>query len=168
LSRPIRIGEILIEQGVLSEQQVFEIVEAQRRLKLPFGVVAEQLFEVSLDSIEAAWAEQYYRFTGTVDLADQSFDESAQQLIGRRQAWQFELLPIGFDETGELVIAASRRRLARAVTYAASRIEHMVFFRIAEPKQLRHYLRHYYPMPEAPPRLMDKMRAVPTQPPLPS
>ena len=51
----IKIGQILIEQGVLSEQQVFEIIEAQRSTSRPFGVLAEQMFDVTLESIEAAW-----------------------------------------------------------------------------------------------------------------
>ena len=44
----IRIGEILVEQGVLTEQQVFEIVAAQRERGVPFGVLAERMFEVSV------------------------------------------------------------------------------------------------------------------------
>ena len=63
-SEPIRIGQILIEQGVLTEQQVFEVVQAQRNQGLPFGVLAERMFDVTVESIERAWVEQYYRFTG--------------------------------------------------------------------------------------------------------
>ena len=57
-SQTIRIGQILVEQGVLSEQQVFEIIEAQRRRGLPFGVLAEERFDVTIESIERAWIEQ--------------------------------------------------------------------------------------------------------------
>lgn len=165
MSEPIRIGEILVEQGVLNEQQVLEIVDAQKRLRLPFGVLAERLFDVTLESIETAWAEQYHRFTGTIDLSDQSIDPEALRLLDRRPAWQFEMLPIGFAETGELVVAASHRRLARAVTYAAGRIEQVVYFRVAEAAQLREYLQQYYPMPEISDELMAKARALGDEPP---
>ena len=98
-NRPIRIGEILVEQGVLSDQQVFEIIQAQKKLHLPFGVLAERMFEVTLESIENAWIEQYHRFTGTIDLTQQSFDDRALRMINRRQAWQFECLPVSFEPT---------------------------------------------------------------------
>jgi len=161
VSRPIRLGEILIEQGVLNEQQVFEIMEAQRKLQLPFGALAERLFEVTLESIESAWAEQYYRFTGTLELTDCTPTDAAKSLVARRQAWQFELIPIRFEANGELLIAATQRRLPRAVSYVARRIPHPAFFRIAEPQQLRTHLKQHYPMPEVSDAILQKIRDLP-------
>ena len=155
---PIRIGQILVENGVLTEQQVFEVLQAQKKQHLPFGVLAEQMFDVTLQSIEAAWIEQYHRFTGTIDLAQQEFDAEALKLISRRQAWQFEMLPIGFEPTGELLMAASRTRLARAVTFATNRINHVVYFRVAESMQLRTFLREHYPMPEVSQQIIERAR----------
>jgi hypothetical protein len=158
VSKPIRLGEILVERGVLNEQQVFEIIQAQRKQRLPFGVLAERMFDVTLDSIEQAWIEQYHRFTGTIDLTQQDVDEQALRLINRRQAWQFEIVPIGFEPTGELLMAASRKRLARAVTFAANRLEHVVYFRIAESTQLRLFLQKYFPMPEVSDELIARAK----------
>lgn len=161
MSEPVlRIGEILVEHGVLSEQQVFEVVEAQKRMQMPFGVLAEQMFDVTLDSVERAWIEQYHRFTGTIDLEQEKFDAEALSIIHRRQAWQFEILPVRFEETGELLIAASRRRLARAVTFAAARLEPVVYFRIAESEQLEAFLLKHYPMPEISRRLIEQARGM--------
>jgi hypothetical protein len=158
VSAPIRIGEILIEQGVLSAQQVFEIVQAQKREGLPFGVLAERMCDVTMDAIEKAWVEQYHRFTGEIDLAQVQVDEQALRLINRRQAWQFEILPLRFEEGGELLMAASRKRLARAVAFAAARLEPVVYFRICESRQLRHFLQKHYPMPEVSQDLLDRAR----------
>jgi hypothetical protein len=144
----IRIGEILVEQSVLSDQQVFEVLEAQRVRGIPFGVLAEHMFDVTVESIEEAWVEQYLRTTGLVDLEKVELDADALRLINRRQAWQFEMLPIRFEDTGELLVAASRSRMARAVTFAARRLKPVAFFRIAESEQLRHFLREKYPLPE--------------------
>lgn len=159
-NQPIRIGEILVEQGVLTEQQVFEIVQAQKKLHLPFGVLAERMFEVTLESIENAWIEQYHRFTGTIDLAKQNFDERALRMINRRQAWQFECLPVSFEPTGELLMAASRRRLARAVTFATNRLDKVVYFRIAESDQIQQFLKEHFPMPEVSDELIAKARGL--------
>ena len=55
-------------------------------------------------------------------------------------------------------MAASRRRLARAVTFAAARLAPVVYFRIAESTQLRDFLKLHYPMPEVTDELLDKAR----------
>lgn len=163
MAKALRIGEILIEQGVLSEQQVFEIVQAQKKQQLPFGVLAERMFDVTLESIENAWIEQYHRFTGTLNLQDMQIDETALRLINRRQAWQFEILPIGYEAGGELLMAASRKRLARAVTFATNRIDRVVYFRIAESHQLQQFLQSYYPMPEISSDMIARARSLQPQ-----
>ncbi len=163
LQKEIRIGQILVEQGVLTEQQVFEIVEEQKRRGLPFGVLAEQMFDVTVESIEQAWIEQYSRLTGEIDLSDQSLDLRALQMINRRQAWQFEILPLRFESTGELLMAASRHRLARAVTFAANRLEPVVYFRVAQSDQLRDFLREHYPMPEITDEILRRAREMANQ-----
>ena len=143
----IRIGQILVEQGKLTEQQVFEIIEAQRRTSMPFGLLAERMFDVTVDSIEQAWVEQYCRFTGQLDLDEVAIDQHVLKLINRRQAWQFEILPVRYESEGELLVAASRHRLARAVTFVAKRLEPSAYFRVVESEQLRAFLRAKYPLP---------------------
>ncbi len=154
----IRIGQILVERGVLTPQQVFEVVQAQRDRAVPFGVLAERMFDVTVESIEEAWIEQYCRTTGITDLATQQVDARVLQMINRRQAWQFEILPLRMEPSGELLMAASRHRLARAVTFAASRLKPVVYFRVAESDQLREFLRLHYPMPEVSEEIVRQAR----------
>jgi len=163
LSQPIRIGEILIEQGVLNEQQVFEIVQAQRHEHQPFGVLAQRMFDVTVESIENAWVEQYYRMTGFIDLEQQHVDADALRMINRRQAWQFEMMPLHYEESGELLMAASRSRLARAVTFAANRLAPVVYFRVAESHQLRDFLQQHYPMPQITAEILKRARSLAEQ-----
>lgn len=158
MSQSVQIGQVLIEQGILNEQQVLEVVQAQRQKSLPFGVLAEQMFDVTVQSIEQAWIEQYCRFTGTVDLSKEAIDQKVLKSINRRQAWQFEILPLRYEPEGELLIAASRNRLARAVTFVANRLEPVVFFRIAESQQLRQFLKNHYPMPEVTDEILRRAR----------
>ena len=154
----IRIGEILVERNILSEQQVFEIIQKQRTTGMPFGVLAEQLYDVTVESIESAWIEQYCRMTGEIDLSEQTIDVRVLKLINRRQAWQFEVLPLRFEPTGELLMAASQSRLARAVTFVANRLKPIVYFRIARSDQLRDFLRKHYPMSEVSYELLRRAR----------
>ncbi len=154
----MQLGQILIEQGILSEQQVFEILVAQKKQGVPFGVLAERMFDVTTDTIENAWIEQYHRFVGTIDLAEQALDERALSLINRRQAWQFEVLPLRYEPSGELLVAASKARLARAVSFMASKIEPVCYFQVANREQLRNFLREHYPMPEISEEIFQRAR----------
>ena len=119
-------------------------------------MMAEKMFDVAVETIERAWIEQYCRFSGPIDLTQQQFDSEALQLINRRQAWQFEILPIRYENGGELLMAASRRRLARAVTFVARRLEPVVYFRVADSRQLREFLMVHYPMPEVTAELLKR------------
>ena len=158
MSDQVHIGKVLIEHGVLNEEQVFEVLEAQRRKGVPFGVLAEQMFDVTLSSIERAWIEQYHRLTGTIDLSQETIDESVLPLISRRQAWQFEMMPLRTEPSGEIIIAAGTRRLARAVTFVANTLKPVVYFRIAEEEQLRGFLTKHYPMPQVSQQIIDRAK----------
>ena len=158
MSKSIKIGQLLVEQGVLTDQQVFEICQAQKKTGTPFGVLAERMFDVTIDSIEQAWSEQYHRHTGTVDISQLTFDPQALSLIHRRQAWQFLMLPIRFESTGELLLAAAPDRMARAVTFVARQLEPVVYLRVAETQQIREYLQIHYPMPQVPEELIQQAR----------
>lgn len=142
----IRLGELLVENGALSPQQVYEITVRQQHDPKPFGVLAEEMFEVTLDSIEQAWSEQYLRQTGLIDLKHEKFPSDATSIIGRRQAWQFQMIPVRFDGEGELLIAAARGRLARAVTFVHKRLTVNPYFRIASDRQIEKYLNKLYPL----------------------
>ena len=41
-----------------------------------------------------------------------------------------------------------------------SRLDHAVFFRVAESHQLRSFLRDHYPMPEVSQHILDRARAL--------
>jgi hypothetical protein len=63
-----------------------------------------------------------------------------------------------FEPDGELLVAASRSRLARAVTFAAHRLQPVAFFRVVESQQLREFLRKHYPMPEVSEAILRRAR----------
>lgn len=144
--RGIKIGEILIEQGVLSERQVRHILTVQRSVNRPFGDLAERLFGVDPRVIEDAWVDQYVQFAGRVDLAELQADKQCLREINRRQAWQFHMLPLS-REDDHLNIATTPDALVRAVNFASRRFNEPVYFMIAEKPQLREFLMKHYPVP---------------------
>lgn len=145
-ARPVRIGEILVAHGVLSGEQVTEILEQQKRTARPFGDLAERLFGVSPREVEEAWVRQYYQTVGVTDLRHVRIDPACVSALSRRQAWQFHLLPLNRDD-GELALATDELNLARALNFATVCIEEGVHLLIADRRQLREHLMVHYPVP---------------------
>ena len=143
----IRIGELLVEQGVLSEKQVSHILRVQKESGRPFGDLAERLFGVNPRAIEDAWVEQYIRQVGIVDLNEVEVETDCLRTLNRRQAWQFHVLPTN-RETGELSVATDPDNLVRAVNFATRKLDEPVYFLLAERTQLRDFLMKHYPVPE--------------------
>lgn len=143
----IQIGQLLVQQGVLTDEQVRHIVAVQKVSSRPFGDLAERLFGVDPRAIEDAWVQQYVQIAGIVDLEQQQVDEECLRLLNRRQAWQFHMLPLNREEQ-QLNLATSPENLVRAVNFATRRIDEDVYFLIAEREQLREFLMRHYPVPQ--------------------
>ena len=143
----IQIGQLLIEQGALTEAQVQHILKVQKISHRPFGDLAERLYGIDPNAIEDAWVEQYLRIAGTIDLDEQKVDAECLRLLNRRQAWQFHLLPMNRDEQ-HLNLATSAEQLVRAVNFSSRKLDEPVYFQIAERKQLREFLMKHYPVPQ--------------------
>ena len=146
-TKGIQIGQLLIEQGVLTSQQVEHILKVQKISHRPFGDLAERLFGISPQAVEDAWVQQYVRMVGTVDLDNIRFDEQCLRLLNRRQAWQFHMLPMHRSDD-HLNIATDKESLVRAVNFSAKKLDEPVFFQLAEREQLRAFLMKHYPVPE--------------------
>ena len=143
----IQIGQLLIEQGVLTESQVDHILKVQKMSHRPFGDLAERLFGIDAKAVEDAWVEQYVRLAGVVDLDEQRIDTDCLRLLNRRQAWQFHLLPLN-REQDDLHMATSPQDLVRAVNFSGRKLDEPVNFVVAERDQLREFLMKHYPVPE--------------------
>jgi hypothetical protein len=139
------IGHILVEQGVLSEQQVACVLEEQQRTGRPFGALAEEMFGVSARSVEKAWAEQYAQMAEWVDPSIAPVDPAVSSLISRRQAWQFSILPLGMQ--GDTIrVCTTPENLCRALNFATKHFPTACYFLMAAPEDLARALQRHYPM----------------------
>lgn len=151
----IQIGQLLVEQGVLTTKQVEQIIKVQQSSHRPFGDLAERLFGIDPRAVEDAWVEQYIRTVGVVDLSQLAIETEALRVLNRRQAWQFHLLPINRDpepapgtDVPGLNMATSGESLVRAVNFAVKKLDDPIHFLIAERDQLREFLMRHYPVPQ--------------------
>jgi Type II secretion system (T2SS), protein E, N-terminal domain len=143
----IQIGQLLVQQGVLTEKQVQHIVSVQRVSHRPFGDLAERLYGVSPEAIEDAWVQQYVQMAGVVELCEMKIQTDCLKCINRRQAWQFQILPTHRDDQ-HLQVATDAEHLIRAVNFSTRRLDEPVYFVIAQRAQLREFLMKHYPVPE--------------------
>ena len=142
----VRMGELLVEAGALSREQVDAILTEQKNAARPFGDLAERMFGVSAEKVERAWIEQYLAYGTEIDLETQRIDVEVLTLLNRRQAWQFRLLPMR-RERDDVIIATTRQDLPRAVNFAWRRMTDPVYLVIAKRPQLEHFLMAHYPWP---------------------
>lgn len=143
--RTIRIGELLVQHGVLTESQRDEVLAAQAQRGRPFGALAEEMFGVSGDQVERAWAAQYASYSALVDPRSYNIDPEALKSITRRQAWQFRVLPMGF-RGNTLVICTTEKHLPRAMKFTGWRLGHDCHFVLAEPSAMAEAMLEHYPM----------------------
>jgi len=141
----LRIGDVLVKQGVLTEDDRDAVLEEQRQTGEPFGVIAERLFEISPHGIELAWAEQYACIADEVDPRGERIDSNALETIDRRQAWQFRVLPLHFDGQ-ELVLCTTQENLPRALRFVGWRIGRQAYLVVSDARALGEALANHYPM----------------------
>jgi len=141
----LRLGDILVNHGVLTPAQRDEVLEEQRLGGRPFGELAEWMYNISPEKVERAWAEQVAGLTELVDPRLVEVDIYALRQVGRRQAWQFAVLPLCFDGE-ELVVCTSEEHLARALKFVGWKIGAICRFVMSEPLNLGEAMSRYYPL----------------------
>jgi len=141
----LRIGELLRQQGVLTQSQLNDVLQEQQRTHRPFGVICEQRFNVEPAAVERAWSAQYARLTRRIDPEQETFDPQVRTMISRRQAWQFCVLPVRYDGT-ELMIATAEHQLLRALRFACNVLHVPAYMVLAEADALGRALAVHYPL----------------------
>lgn len=141
----LRLGELMVRRGLLSERQVEKVLEAQGRTARPFGELAEEMFDLHPSDVERVWAEQYALQTPRIDPRTERISKQAMELVSRRQAWQFKVLPLRV-EGGELCLCTTAENLPRALRFVYRRLEVPSYFVTADESSLNEALQKHYPM----------------------
>lgn len=146
----LHLGDLLVKHNVLTSQQRDLVLEAQKTRGGPFGVIAEEMFGVSPNAVERAWAEQFASFAPTIDPRTYPVQSRAIDVLNRRQAWQFKLLPLELrtDRFGDPMMLActTQEHLVRALRFTGWKVGHQVQFVLAQPQHLGEAMCAHYPM----------------------
>jgi len=141
VSKPM--GQILIDRGILSETQRDQVLRAQRGTNRPFGELAEKMFEISQQEIEAVWAEQYGQIAEWIDPASIEIPEHVLCVLSGRQAAQFAMIPIRYAGRS-LVLCTTKQQLPRALRFASSTFGAECTLTLCKPEELAAGLRRHY------------------------
>ena len=152
LAPAVRMGDLLVRQGVLSEAQVRHILDVQAVVRRPFGELAERLFDVPPVAVDAAWAQQLVALHGASDVSKEQPPGACVAMLSSRQAWQFRLVPLRREladgrAMGHLLLATDSARLRRAMNFAARTLPLAPAFVVATRESLQALLSRVYPVP---------------------
>lgn len=142
----MRLGDLLVKRGALTPEQRDAVLEAQNGSGRPFGAIAEGMFGVHPRIVEEAWGEQYAEFAEEADPRTADIADGVLDLIDRRQAWQFAVIPLSVSNDGELLVCTSPRHLARAMRFTGWRLDRPSKFAICTNDALVLGLGKHYPM----------------------
>jgi type IV pilus assembly protein PilB len=142
-SHVLRIGEILVEKGVITPNQRDEILEIQKRRGRPFGDLAERLFGVRPEAVEDAWARQYAQMADHVDARRLRPEPAALQLVTPRHALQFGVLPVELSGD-EVMICTAEDNLPRALRFISWKVGRPAYFVIADLESLERAIQEFY------------------------
>ncbi len=140
-----RLGELLVAQGLLTQPEVDHVLERQREVGRPFGVLCEEMFGIDPEFVEGAWVDQYRALSATFDADFVRSHPAALALITARQAWQFRIMPMRLEH-GTLVAATTPSHLARASRFATMVVGVAALFVVVDSNELATALEAHYPI----------------------
>lgn len=138
-----QIGAVLVRMGVLSQQQVQAILDKQKQDHRPFGSLAQDLFDIPEERLWEAWAMQMISYCREVDLANEPYDLKMLHLLSAQEAWVNLVLPLR-NEGSLLLCATTAHALPKAVAFVNCNLNVTVDFVLADPYQLKDFLRRRY------------------------
>lgn len=142
----LRLGEILVARGMLSQEQVRGALSEQEAYGGAFGDIVERMFGVCPREVERAWASQYADIAERIDPRDEIIELDALLALSARQAWQFGLLPLR-RENDELILCTTEEHLPRALRFVYRSLREKCSFVITDAETLGEALEEHFPMP---------------------
>jgi len=130
-----RLGELLIESGVITRDQLTEALALQARDGGRLGEVLVRTLVLTEDMIADALARQ--KDLEYVSLLTYPIDRTASQLLPERMAKRRQILPIGFDQD-VLILAMANPLDIESIDDVEMRTGYRVRAVVASASQVRH------------------------------
>jgi adsorption protein B len=139
------LGTLLVENGVLTEEQVKKVLARQPQTGLRFGEIAVAMFNVRMTEVWRALAKQLEERSEETNLERETIQREALSTIPGRFAWAAKVLPLRF-EGQTLLCATTEGRLPNATAALCERLDYPVRFVLADEMQLKEFIMQRYPL----------------------
>jgi len=139
------IGQILIDQGILTEDQLRIALLEQMKSHLPVGRLLVQLGFVSEATLRDALSEKLG--LQSVDLAHIIVDPAALKMLPRELARRYRMFPIALDRQGKkfmVALADTNNIVAVDQLRAHLRSDHEIELRLAGDSEIERAIEQYY------------------------
>jgi len=139
------IGQILIDQGILTEDQLRIALHEQTKQHVPVGRLLVQLGFVSEATLRDALSEKLG--LQSVDLAHIIVDPTALKMLPRDMARRYRIFPVALDrQMKKLIVALADTNNIVAVDQLRAYLkgEYEVELRLAGDSEIERAIEHYY------------------------
>ena len=137
------IGEILVEQGTLTQEQLAAAEERQAETGSSFGrTVVELGLAEEADLVRAAAQQLGMRF---VEINSGTVDQTAVGLVPRDEAAEMQAVPVAFADDGRVVVAIANPSNRDAATRVRELTGQEVELVLAPRQQVLNAIRHLSP-----------------------
>ncbi len=139
------IGQILIDQGILTEDQLRIALLEQMKSHLPVGRLLVQLGFVSEATLRDALSEKLG--LQSVDLSHIIVDSAALKVLPRELARRYRMFPVALDrQSKKLIVALSDTNNIVAVDQLRAHLksEFEIELRLAGDSEIERAIEHYY------------------------
>ncbi len=140
-----RIGEILMEAGLIDEAQLNEALEDQKALGGRIGGILVD--KCMLDGREYLLTLSFHLGVPTLDFTKVTIPGAVMRLIKKEMAWNYMILPVSVKETRSgkvLTLAMADPTDLRAIDAAEQGVKMKVEPVLALELEIRHILIDYY------------------------
>lgn len=138
-----RIGQILKEMGVLSDQDIREALEHQRRTGQKFGQIAVSWALAGPEQIWEAWCRQLAEREELVDLDEVGVDTRAAAKLDCEYAMRKQVLPLRLWGS-HMVVALGGPDVVEIVGELSEMTGCRIHYCLADRRQLDEHLAHAY------------------------
>lgn len=138
------LGQILVGNGLITEQQLSEALHEQRRTHEPLGQILVQKKLITPEDLVHALAEQYN--IPAMDLKNYQLDESLVTLLPQDKARHYLALPV-YKSPDNVVSLALAHPTPEKISELMSFIDHPVTFLVASETDITEAIDKYYNRP---------------------
>ena len=135
------IGEILVEMGLLTAEQVDDVLAQQQQTRRKFGQIAVQRGWVTSDQVWEAWAVQMSHRRRFVEPREVGIDTAAVLRVTIPTARALKVVPLRLWGNN-LVVAGAPDLDAGAISVLAERTCCRIYVCMAYPESVAYHLDH--------------------------